>query len=118
MKRKDYGDYLQDILDSINDTDDFVKGITFEAFLKDKKSINAVIRSIEVIGEASKKIPHSMRKDFPDIPWKKMAGMRDKLIHEYFGVDLEIIWEVIKTDLPSIKPLVIEAIDKLEGETD
>ena len=118
MKRKDYSDYLQDILGSINDTDDFVSGLTFEAFLKDKKSVNAVLRSIEVIGEAAKKIPHSMRKDFPDIPWKKMAGMRDKLIHEYFGVDLEIIWEVIKTDLPSIKPLIIEAIDNLENETD
>ena len=59
-----------------------------------------------------------MRKDLPDIPWKKMVGMRDKLIHEYFGVDLEIIWQVIKTDLPSIKPLIIEAIGKLEGETD
>ena len=118
MKRKDYSDYFQDILDSIIDTDDFVKGITFESFLSDKKSINAVIRSIEVIGEAAKKIPHTMRKDFPDIPWKKMAGMRDKLIHEYFGVDLEIIWEVIKKDLPSIKPLIMEVIDKLEDATE
>jgi len=118
MKRKDYSDYLQDILDSINDTDVFVKGISFEDFLKDKKSVNAVIRSIEVIGEAAKKIPHSMRKDFPDIPWKKMAGMRDKLIHEYFGVDLEIIWEVIKKDLPSIEPLLREAIGKIEDSTE
>ena len=114
MKNKDYSDYLQDILDSINDTDDFVKGMSFDDFLKDKKSVNAVIRSIEVIGEAAKKIPPSLKNKFSHVPWKKMAGMRDKLIHEYFGVDLEIIWEVIKKDLPSIKPLIVEALDHLE----
>lgn len=118
MKKKDYRDYLQDILDSINDTDDFVKGMSFDDFLKDKKSVNAVIRSIEVIGEAAKKIPHSLRKEFPDIPWKKMTGMRDKLIHEYFGVDLEIIWEVIRKDLPSIKPLIVEAIENISDATE
>jgi uncharacterized protein with HEPN domain len=114
MKKKDYRDYLQDILDSINDSEEFVKGMSFDDFLKDKKSVNAVIRSIEVIGEAAKKIPPSLKNKFYDVPWKKMAGMRDKLIHEYFGVDLEIIWEVIKKDLPSIKPLIVETIDHLE----
>ena len=117
-RRKDYSDYLQDIFDSINDTDEFVKGMTYEDFLKDRKSINAVIRSIEVVGEASKNIPQSMREKYPDVPWKKMTGMRDRLIHEYFGVDLEIVWQVIKKDLPSVKPLIMRIIDELEKKVD
>ena len=80
--------------------------MTFEDFAKDRKTINAVIRSFEVIGEAAKKIPKSIRDKHPSIPWKKMVGMRDKMIHEYFGVDIEIIWKTIKEDIPSLKPLI------------
>jgi uncharacterized protein with HEPN domain len=107
MRRKrDYRDYINDILESIADIESFIEGMTFEDFLRDKKTQNAVIRSIEVIGEAAKKIPKSIRDKYPSIPWKKMTGMRDKVIHEYFGVDLKILWKTIKEDIPSIKPLI------------
>jgi len=111
---KDYRDYVQDILDSIDETDEFVKGMTFKDFLKDRKTINATIRSIEVIGEATKNIPLSLRDKYPNVPWKKMAGMRDKLIHEYSGVDLEIVWQTIKKELPLVKPLIGEILKELD----
>ena len=107
-KKRDYRDYINDILDSIDDLGNFIKGMTFEEFTIDKKTINAVIRSVEVIGEASKKIPKTLRDKYPQVPWRKMAGMRDKLIHEYFGIDLEILWKVANEELPPIKPSIKE----------
>lgn len=78
----------------------------------DRKTINAVIRSLEVMGEAAKRIPEEIHRKYPGIPWKRMAGMRDKLIHEYAGVDLETVWDVITEELPPLKPL----LEKLAGE--
>lgn len=105
MKRESI-DYISDILEAIKEVEDFTKDMEFKEFFKDRKTINAVIRSLEVLGEAAKKIPKNIRGKTPDIPWKRMTGMRDKLIHEYHGVDLEIIWEVVKKELPPIKPLM------------
>jgi uncharacterized protein with HEPN domain len=111
MKERDFSDYIKDILVSIQDVEEFTFGMEFDEFLKDKKTIKAVIRSLEVLGEASKKIPESIKSKYPHIPWKRMVGMRDKLIHQYFGVDLEIVWNVIKSELPSIK-VPIEEMSK------
>jgi uncharacterized protein with HEPN domain len=87
MKKRNYQDYLKDILDSINDIEEFIRNMSFEEFKKDKKTINVVVRSIEVMGEATKNIPKSLRNKHKEIPWKKIVGMRDKLIHEYFGIE-------------------------------
>lgn len=103
MKRE-IGDYIEDILKAMNSSEEFVKGLNYEEFVKDTKTIYAVTRALEIIGEAAKKIPNETRENYPNIPWKKMAGMRDKIIHEYFGVRLELIWETIKKDIPRIKP--------------
>ncbi len=113
MIKRTYEDYLRDIIDSIDDLASFTKDLNFEAFTKDKKTSNAVIRSIEVIGEASKKIPPSIKNKHPPIPWKKMSGMRDKMVHEYFGVDLEIVWKTVREDIPPLKPLIQEVLDSL-----
>lgn len=102
MKKRDYRDYIKDILISTDEINSFIEGMDFNDFAKDKKTINAVVRSIEVIGEAAKNIPAALRHKYPDIPWKKMSGMRDKLIHEYFGVDIEILWKTAKEDLPAL----------------
>jgi len=110
MKERDYRDYIQDIIESIKEVDSFIMGMDFEDFANDKKTINAVIRSIEVIGEATKQIPKSIRIKYPFIPWKKMAGMRDKMIHEYHSIDIEILWETIKKDIPSLMPLMNEVL--------
>ncbi len=91
MRKRVYSDYVQDILDSIADVEEFVGDLSFEDFKKDKRTLYAVIRGIEIIGEAAKKIPTSIRDMYTDIPWKDMAGMRDKLIHDYFGVDAKVL---------------------------
>ena len=86
MKRE-IGDYLQDVIDAMNKGMEFVEDIEYENFIRDDKTIFAVIRAIEIIGEAIKNIPEDVRDEYPEIPWREMAGMRDKLIHGYVGVN-------------------------------
>ena len=111
---RDYLDYIQDIFESINDIEKFIEGIEFNDFVNDKKTINAVVRSLEVIGEAAKKVPETIRKKYPTLPWKNMAKMRDKLIHEYFGIDVEIVWKVTKDEIPPLKPLIQQILKNLQ----
>lgn len=95
-----------DILTAITEVDQLISGITFEESEEDRKTINTVIRSLEVLGEATKHIPASFRNKHQDIPCSKMAGMRDVLIHDYMGVDLLTVWKVAKERLPEIRPVV------------
>lgn len=104
-------DYLVDILDAIADLHAFTADITFDDFCADRKTINACIRSLEVIGEATKKIPPEVRQQKPSLPWQAISGMRDKLIHEYFGVDLAIVWQTIQHDLSSFEQAVSELLE-------
>jgi uncharacterized protein with HEPN domain len=113
-KKRDVSDCLDDISTAISDAQEFTYGMKYEAFASDRKTINAVIRSLEVVGEATKRIPQSFRQKHPDIPWSKMAGMRDVLIHDYMGVDLKTVWKVVKERLPELQMLLERLISSKE----
>ena len=113
---RDYSLYLKDILESIKLIEEFIANSDLSDFKKDKKTSAAVIHNIEIIGEASKQIPKDITIKHKEIPWKDMAGMRDKLIHFYFGVDYEIVWKVVKQDLPAIKSNLKKILKEIEGE--
>lgn len=102
--------FIEDIIQNIKDIESFSKNLSKEKFMKDKLRQNAIIRSLEVIGEAVKNIPNSLREKYPNIPWKSMAGFRDILSHAYFGVDIERVWNILKSDLPKLK----EEIEKIK----
>jgi len=105
-KNRDIDDYIDDILTAISDIGTFTKDMSYDTFTQDKKTINAVIRSLEVLGEATKHIPKPVRQKHPNIPWNKMAGVRDILIHDYMGVDLKTVWKVAQERLQELKPLL------------
>jgi uncharacterized protein with HEPN domain len=108
-KRRDR-DFLGDIDEAINRTSLYTKGLTYLAFLEDRKVQDAVVRNLEVIGEASKNIAATFKTKYPDVPWKKVAGLRDKLIHFYFGIDYKIVWNIVKKELPNLRKQVKEIL--------
>jgi len=101
--------YLKDVLDSIGKIEEYVKNLSFEDFSNRELVVDAVVRNFEIIGEASKNISDDLKSAYQDVPWKEMAGMRDKMIHEYFGMDLDIVWKTIKQRLPELR-IVFEKI--------
>lgn len=94
---------VDDIIEAINKIERYTHGIDFAIWLKDEKSIDAVIRNLEVIGEAASHLPTEIQEQYKDVPWGMMKGIRNILAHEYFGVDLEIVWKTVKEDLPNLK---------------
>ena len=107
------GLYLKDILESIGLIEQFVAGMELDDFKRDIKTSDAVIKRFENIGEATKNIPDELKTRYPDIPWKEMSGMRDKLVHFYFGVKHELVWAAIKSRIPVIKPLLAKMLTEL-----
>jgi uncharacterized protein with HEPN domain len=89
--------------------------MTLEEFKQDKKTIFAVTRAIEIIGEATKQIPSTIREEYPQIPWRSIAGMRDKMIHQYFGINLQVLWDTVEQDLPPLKPTIKEILNEISN---
>ena len=99
-KERVYLDYVQDMLEGAKKAREFVRGMAYDEFASDEKTQFAVVRALEIIGEAAKKIPNDLRKTYSQIPWRDIAGTRDKLIHDYIGVNLPVVWRTIQDDLP------------------
>lgn len=103
---RDYKLFISDIADAIKDIEEFIGNMGYEEFLKDNKTKNAVVWEIHVIGEATKNIPSTIKSKYKKLPWKDMAGIRDKIAHFYFGIDYAIVWKVVKERLPEIRELI------------
>jgi len=106
MKERSYRMFAEDILEAMDKIERYTRGLTYETFVKNEMVVDAVMRNLEIIGEASRNIPEDIRGKYPDIPWKRMVGLRNIAIHKYFGVDLGIVWEIITRNLPETRPMI------------
>ena len=109
-------EFLQDIVDWMENTQSFVEGVEKQEFIPDLKTRSAAERAIEIIGEASKNVPDDVRSRFPEIPWEKMAGMRDRVAHAYFGVDYDILWNTVTVDIPLLLTEMRRVVRAMQDE--
>jgi uncharacterized protein with HEPN domain len=112
--KREFKDYLLDVNYAIDSIRKFTEGFDFNKFEKDEKTIFAVIRAFEIIGEAVKNIPVKVKNEHKEIPWRIMAGMRDKLAHEYFGVNKKVVWRTAKEDIPELEKKMINLLQELK----
>ncbi len=109
---REFLDFIEDILDGMNKAETLVEGMAYSQFEADFRTNFAVVRALEIIGEAVKRLPEELCSKYPDIPWRGMAGMRDRIIHGYDNVDLRIGWSVVKVDIPRIKPQIVQILSE------
>lgn len=108
--------FLKDIIDNMEIAESLVKGTDYETFSNRVTAHYTAVRCLEIIGEAAKNVPENTRNKYPEVPWIDMAGMRDKIIHFYFGINLRIVWQTITVVIPKIKPFIIKAVKENPGE--
>jgi uncharacterized protein with HEPN domain len=109
--KDEFLDYVEDIIDAMNKAEILLSEVDYDQFEVDFKINFAVVRALEIIGEATKNLPLSLRDQYPQIPWREMAGMRDKIIHGYRNVNLEIVWDTVKGRIPAVKPMVQQILE-------
>jgi uncharacterized protein with HEPN domain len=108
-----YTDYLQDIVDHAEKAMRFVRGVSFDDFCDNEEKVFAVVKMLEIVGEAARHLPKSVRDKYASIPWKQVVGMRDKMTHEYFSVDLEVVWRTVHEDLPPLRDTAKKILEDL-----
>jgi uncharacterized protein with HEPN domain len=97
---------LNDIIESIDRAGEYIEGMTFEVFSSDQKSIDAVVRNLEIIGEAANRLPGEFKEKHPEVEWHKVIGLRNRIVHDYFGIDVKIVWEIMHSDLPVLRQIL------------
>jgi len=115
MPKRDVGVLLEDILSAIDKISRFITGVELKKFIKDEKTVDAVVRNLEIIGEAARQIPSEFASQHPEIPWPHIIGLRNRIVHDYAGIDLELIWEIINNDLKSLRPAIEHLYNKENG---
>lgn len=118
MKRRSHVDYFRDILEAAVQAQEFVKGQDFESFSRNQEKIYAVTRALEIIGEADRSVPSDIQAQYPEVPWHEMIAMRNIVAHQYFGVELRVLWRTVFEDLPPLQSEVsqiLESLDRAEG---
>ena len=113
MSERDLCLFLNDMLEAISRIEEYTEGYDFEDFINDRKTVDAVLRNLEIIGEASRYVPDEIRSTYLNVPWRRVIGLRNVVIHHYFGVDLGIVWTIIRLQLPELKESVEKIIKEL-----
>jgi len=116
MKKRDHKLFVKDIIAAMESIEEFAGDMALEELESDDKTSSAVIRKFEIIGEAVKHMPNNVKEKYKDIQWKSMAGMRDRLIHAYFGIDYNLVWSAIKNEIPKLKPKLKKVLSIMEKE--
>jgi uncharacterized protein with HEPN domain len=116
MSERTDSEFARDIEEAIRRISSYAAGLTYESFLLDTKTQDAIVRNLEIIGEAAKSISDRLRAEHPAIPWRNMAGLRDRLIHDYFGVSFDVVWEIVTNDLPKVVDPLKKLLDQEASE--